>query len=153
MLRRMEGNAFRHNIFDEPRWSVSRYHACPAGTRPEADGPSLQVQRCSGTAILSARRQSRALAGAGGSPATGGLPGSPLHLPGDAAVAQLDMGAAESGGDGRGGGGGGSGELGSLMEEGSGADSTGLADDEEFAVEAEAHRCRGHNLPAMILVC
>ena len=102
--------------------------------------PYVQVQRCSGTAILSARRQSRALAGAGGSPATAGLPGSPLHLPGDAAVAQLDMGAAESGGDGRGGGGG-SGELGSLMEEGSGADSTGLADDEEFAVEAEAHRC------------
>lgn len=103
------------------------------------------MQRCSGTAILSARRQSRALAGGGGSPAAGGLSGSPLHLPGDAAVMQLDMGAAESGGDGRGGGGG-SGELGSLTEEGSGADSTGLADDEEFAVEAEAHRCRGHNL-------
>ena len=119
-------------------------YACPAGTRPQADKPRVQVQRCSGTAILSARRQSRALAGAFGSPATGGLPGSPLHLPGDAAVAQLDMGAAESGGDGRGGGGG-SGELGSHTEEGSGADSTGLADDEEFAVEAEAHRCRSHN--------
>lgn len=102
------------------------------------------MQRCSGTAILSARRLSRALAGAGGSPATGALPASPLHLPGDAAVAQLDMGAAESGGDGRGGGGG-SGELGSLTEESAEADSTGLADDEEFAVEAEAHRCRGQN--------
>ena len=116
------------------------------GQGPEQVRLSAQVQRCSGTAILSARRQSRALAGAGGSPATGGLPGSPLHTPGDAAVARLDMGAAESGGDGRGGGngGGGSGELESLAD-GSGADSSGLADDEEFAVEAEAHRCPGRN--------
>ncbi|KAK9835062.1 hypothetical protein WJX81_008045 [Elliptochloris bilobata] len=96
-----------------------------------------QVQRCSGSAILSARRQSRALsgglAGTNGSPAAGGLPVSPLLLPGDAAVARLDMGAAEAGGDGRGGGG-------DEPGEGSGGDSDGLADDEEFAVEEEAHR-------------
>jgi len=95
------------------------------------------VQRCSGTAILSARRQSRAL---NMSPAPGGLSASPLLLLGDSAVARLDMAAADAGGDGRAGGG--EPEC-SLAAEGSDADGNGdgLADDEEYAVEEEAHRC------------
>ncbi len=83
----------------------------------------MQVQRCSGSAILSARRQARA------------PPGSPLAH--DRTVAALDMAAADGGGDGRSDAGAGSGPGG----EGEQGDADDLADDEEFAVEEQAHRC------------
>jgi len=83
----------------------------------------VQVQRCSGSAILSARRQARA------------PPGSPLAH--DRTVAALDMAAADGGGDGRSDAGAGSGPGG----EGEQGDADDLADDEEFAVEEQAHRC------------
>jgi hypothetical protein len=86
---------------------------------------AAQVQRCSGSAILSARRQARA------------PPGSPLAH--DRTVAALDMAAADGGGDGRSDAGAGSGPG----AEGEQGDADDLADDEEFAVEEQAHRCGG----------